>query len=244
MSNVFKNRSAAKRRLTKEAEPPIIEVENLTKVYNPGMESEVRVLKGINLKVKHGEFISILGPSGSGKTTLLDIIGCLMKPSKGRIIIDGRETGNMNDNELARIRGEKIGFVFQQYNLIQISTALENVEIALRIMGKPKLEAREKAKTLLEMVGLAKRLDHTPSQLSGGEQQRVAIARALANDPKIILGDEPTGNLDTKTGEKILKLLKHLNKEKGYTIILVTHDPRIGKYSDRVIHLIDGEIVN
>ncbi len=221
----------------------IVKAENVFKVYNPGQENEVKVLNNIDFKIREGGFLSIIGPSGSGKTTLLDIIGCLLKPSSGRVFIDGMDIGKLDDSELARIRGKKIGFIFQQYNLIHSLTALENVVLALRIMGKSKQEARRRAKSLLEMMGLGKRLDHTPSQLSGGEQQRVAIARALANDPKIILGDEPTGNIDTKTGEKILELLKHLNREKGYTIILVTHDPRIGKYSDRIIHLIDGEIV-
>jgi ABC-type lipoprotein export system ATPase subunit len=221
----------------------ILKAENVFKVYNPGQENEVRVLNNVDFKIRKGEFLSIIGPSGSGKTTLLDIIGCLLKPSSGRVFIDGVDIGKLDDNELARIRGKKIGFIFQQYNLIYSLTALENVMLALRIMGKSKQETTRKAKNLLETMGLGKRLEHRPSQLSGGEQQRVAIARALANDPKIILGDEPTGNIDTKTGEKILKLLKHLNREKGYTIILVTHDTRIGKYSDKIIHLVDGEIV-
>ncbi len=221
----------------------IAEAKNITKVYNPGMESEVRVLKDVDLSINKGDFVSILGPSGSGKTTLLDIIGCLLKPTTGKVVIDGIETNNLNDRELAKIRGEKIGFIFQQYNLISSSTALENVALTMRINGKSKNEAEERARKLLHMVGLGERLTHLPSQLSGGEQQRVAIARALANEPKIILGDEPTGNLDTKTGMKILNLLKDLNKEKGYTIILVTHDQRISGFANTVINIRDGEII-
>ena len=221
----------------------VIETQGVTKVYNEGKESEVRVLRGIDLKILKGEFVSLMGPSGSGKTTLLDIIGCLLRPSSGKVLIDGIETNGLSDRELAKIRGEKIGFVFQQYNLIPSSTALDNVELSLRINGKGKKEARERSLELLKLVGLEKRVSHRPGELSGGEQQRVAIARSLANDPSIILADEPTGNLDTKTGERILSLLESLNKDRGYTIIIVTHDPRVGKSADKIIKLRDGEII-
>lgn len=219
-----------------------LRLEGVKKIYNEGEESEVRALKGIDLDIKRGEFISIIGPSGSGKTTLLDIIGCLLRPSYGRVFLDGTDTGKLGERELARLRRERLGFVFQQYNLISSFTALENVAFAVRIAGKGKGESMARAGELLELMGLEKRADHRPGQLSGGEQQRVAIARALANEPEIILGDEPTGNLDTKTGVKILDLLERLNRERGYTIIVVTHDDRIIEYCNRVIYIMDGEI--
>ena len=240
-----------KARLKKKAETKyseqkkkVIQVEGVTKVYNEGKESEVRVLKGIDLSIHKGEFVVIMGPSGSGKTTLLDILGCLLRPTEGKLLIEGIEANGLSDRKLAQIRGQKIGFVFQQYNLISSGTALDNVELPLRINGRSKKQAREKAKELLEMVGLGERMDHRPGELSGGEQQRVAIARALANDPHIILADEPTGNLDTKTGSLILDLLENLNKEKGYTIVVITHDPRVAGYADTLIKLKDGEIVS
>jgi putative ABC transport system ATP-binding protein len=221
----------------------IVEVRNITKCFGDEDVCRVEVLKGIDLVVKRGAFISIMGPSGSGKTTFLDIIGCLLRPTGGEVFIDGERVSDLKDSQLARIRGKKIGFIFQQYNLIPSYTALENVELGLRINGKSKGQAKERARYLLNMVGLSHRLTHKPTQLSGGEQQRVAIARALANEPTIILGDEPTGNLDSKTGFKILNLLKELNKKKGYTIIVVTHDHRIGDYTDKVIKMMDGKII-
>ncbi|MCJ7816941.1 MAG: ABC transporter ATP-binding protein [Candidatus Aenigmarchaeota archaeon] len=220
----------------------VIETKNIKKCYGDGCK--VTALNDINIHVKRGSFVSIMGPSGSGKTTLLDVLGCLLKPTSGDVYLDGKKVIGLDDNELAVIRKEKIGFVFQQYNLIQSYTAIENVELPLRIKGKSKWEAEDKAKRLLETVGLGDRLNHKPSQLSGGEQQRVAIARALANDPKIILGDEPTGNLDTKTGQKILNLLKELNQKEGYTLVVVTHDPRVAEYSNKIINLLDGEVLN
>lgn len=221
----------------------LIETKGVKKCY--GMEKcEVTALNNIGMHVERGSFVSIMGPSGSGKTTLLDIIGCLLKPTSGDVYIDGKKINGLTDDELALIRREKIGFVFQQYNLIPSSTALENVEIPLRIAGKSKWEAEDKAKRLLKLVGLEDRMSHRPSELSGGQQQRVAIARSLANDPKIILGDEPTGNLDTKTGEMILNLLRKLNREDGYTIIVVTHDSRVAQHSDKIINLLDGEVLN
>jgi len=219
-----------------------LKLEGVKKIYNEGKDNEVQALKGIDLAVRNREFVSIIGPSGSGKTTLLDIIGCLLQPTYGRVFLDSVETGRLSEAELARLRREKLGFIFQQYNLIPSFTALENVAFAMRIAGRKKEESFAKAKRLLETMGLGERMGHRPSQLSGGEQQRVAISRSLVNDPEIILGDEPTGNLDTKTGMKILDLLKNLNREKGYTIIVVTHDMRITKYCDRVIHIMDGEI--
>lgn len=222
---------------------PIIEAQHITKTYNMGESSEVHVLKDITLTIQKGEFVAIMGPSGSGKTTMLDILGCLLRPTSGKLLISGADTSRLNDHELAQIRGNRIGFIFQQYNLIPSSTALDNVELAMRINGKNKREARKRATDLLAAVGLGERMDHLPSELSGGEQQRVAIARALSNDPHIILADEPTGNLDTINGNKILDLLKKLNVEKGYTIVLISHDPHISSTVQRIILLRDGEIV-
>lgn len=220
----------------------VIETKGIGKSYNIGKTSELEVLKGIDLKIYKGEFVAIMGPSGSGKTTLLDIIGCLLRPTIGILKIEGKETEILGDSDLAHIRGEKIGFVFQQYNLIPSSTALENVELPLRIMGNSKDKSKKRALHLLTMVGLKDRVTHRPSELSGGEQQRVAIARCLANNPSIILADEPTGNLDTKTGNMIMDILRKLNK-KGYTLIIISHDSRIGKQTNRLIKLRDGEII-
>lgn len=220
-----------------------LELRDVAKVYNEGMSHELTVLKNINIKIKKGELVSIIGPSGSGKTTLLDIMGCLMEPSRGNVLVDGIDIHTLNDNDVARIRGKKIGFVFQQYNLIPSFTAQENVAIAMRIMGATRGESLKKAAEILELVGLNHRFTHKPSQLSGGEQQRVAIARSLVNSPSIVLGDEPTGNLDTKTGDIILKLLKNLNQKEGYTIVIVTHDMRISEFTNRVIMLKDGEVI-
>jgi putative ABC transport system ATP-binding protein len=222
----------------------VIETKNIKKCYGQEGKCEITVLNDINIHVERGSFVSIMGPSGSGKTTLLDILGCLLKPTEGDVYLDGKKINDLSDDELALIRRGKIGFVFQQYNLIQSFTALENVEMPMRIAGKSRWEAEDKAKRLLNLVGLDDRMTHKPSELSGGQQQRVAIARSLINDPKIILGDEPTGNLDTKTGEIILNLLKKLNKEEGYTMVVVTHDPSVAQYSDKIINLLDGEVLN
>ncbi len=221
----------------------MIETRMVNKVFNLGMDNELHVLKDIDLEIRKGDFVAILGPSGSGKTTLLDIMGCLLKPTDGEVLIDGVVTNYLSDSELARIRREKIGFVFQQYNLISTQTAVENIELPMRIYGVHRRDSRSRAEKLLRMVGLGERLGHRPPQMSGGEQQRVAIARSLANRPRIIMGDEPTGNLDSKTGKSILDLLQHLNKKKGYTIIVVTHDLRIKKYAGRIINLMDGRVV-
>jgi putative ABC transport system ATP-binding protein len=218
-----------------------IRLEGVNKYYNRGLPSEVHVLKDVNISINYGDFISIMGPSGSGKTTMLDILGCLMRPSTGKVFIDNQDVSEMDDSDLARVRGEKLGFIFQQYNLIPNLTATENVELAMRINGKPRDFAKSRAIELLKEVGLGHRLNNRPNELSGGEQQRVAIARALSNEPRIILGDEPTGNLDTKSGSVVLDLLTKLHR-KGYTIVMVTHDPNTSRITERTIRLKDGEI--
>jgi len=218
-----------------------IEVKNVEKIYNQGKPNELKVLKGIDLKIKKGEMIALLGPSGSGKSTLMHIIGCLDRPTKGKIYIEGQDVYKLSDDELALIRRRKIGFVFQQFNLINVFTALENVEMPMRIANINKVKAKKKAIKILESVKLGERLNHFPRQLSGGEMQRVAMARALANDPLIILADEPTGNLDTKTGEEIINLMNKLN-DKGYTFIIVTHDLLIAKSAQKIIRIKDGKI--
>jgi len=218
----------------------LIELHNVEKEYVMG-DVKLRVLKEINLKVKKSEIVAITGPSGSGKSTMLHILGCLDRPTKGKVIIDGVDVSKIDDDGLAKIRREKIGFIFQFFNIIPIFTALENVELPM-IFSK-KSNRVERAKELLKAVGLQQRASHHPSQLSGGETQRVAIARALANDPKLILADEPTGNLDSKYGKEIMDILIKLNKEKGTTLLLITHDISVAKYAERIIRLKDGMIV-
>lgn len=218
----------------------IVELRNVKKVYQMG-EVQVHALRGVNLKVNKGDLIAIIGPSGSGKSTLLNMIGCLDKPTSGKVIIRGTDVSEMSENELARIRGKEIGFVFQFFHLVPTLTALENVELPMMFQGVSRKKRREKAKYLLKLVGLGKRMLHRPSQLSGGERQRVAIARALANDPALLLADEPTGNLDSKSGKEIIELIAKLNKE-GRTIIIVTHDISIAKYTRKIIHIKDGLI--
>ncbi|MEM1989602.1 MAG: ABC transporter ATP-binding protein [Candidatus Bathyarchaeia archaeon] len=220
----------------------IVIADNLSKVYEVG-QTKVTALKNINLKIERGEYVAILGPSGSGKSTLLNIIGGLDKPTSGRIYVDGMDLGKLSEGKLSRFRAEKIGFVFQFFNLIPTFTALENVMVPAEIIGLKTREARRRAEMLLTRVGLKDRLNHFPSSLSGGEQQRVAIARALINDPPLLLCDEPTGNLDTKTGAEIIELLGEVNAEHGITLIVVTHDQRIAAAADRIINLIDGQIV-
>jgi len=220
----------------------IIELKNIEKTYNPGKHNELKVLKNVDLKIQKGEMIALLGPSGSGKSTLMHIIGCLDKPTSGKVYIDGKDVHKLSDDELALIRSKKIGFIFQQFNLIGVFTALENVMMPMRLAGFNKKEAEERAKKLLKMVKLGERFDHFPRQLSGGELQRVAIARALVNEPLIILADEPTGNLDTKTGEEIIDLMNKLN-DKGYTFLIVTHDRLIAKSAKRIIKIKDGKIL-
>ncbi len=218
----------------------IIELKKVKKIYKMG-KIEVNALNGVSFKINKNEFISIVGASGSGKSTLLNVMCCLSRPTEGKVTIGGRDISKMDDNELAVIRGKKIGFVFQTFNLIQRLNAVENVTLPMWFVGKSEGERRERALKLLKMVGLEKRIDHRPSEMSGGERQRVAIARSLANNPSIIVGDEPTGNLDSKTGKEILNIFKDLYK-KGKTVILVTHDKSIAKQAKKRIYLKDGKI--
>ena len=216
----------------------VILAEGLTKYYQMG-EVEVRALAGVSCKIKRGEVVAIMGPSGSGKSTLMNILGCLDLPTSGKYILDGEEVETLNDNQLADIRNRKVGFIFQSFNLLARTTALGNVELPLRYAGKVP-NKKERARTALESVGLEDRISHRPTELSGGEQQRVAIARALVNNPAIIMADEPTGNLDSKVGKEILELLLTLNRDKGTTLIIVTHDSAIAAQTQRIIHLRDG----
>ena len=219
----------------------ILEVQNVKKSYRMG-KVIVPALRGVSFKVEEGEFLTIFGPSGSGKSTLLHLMGGLDRPDDGRIWVDGLDLLKLNDDELAELRLRKIGFVFQFFNLLPRLTALRNVELPLSVAGVPEKEALQRAREMLRLVGLEARMNHRPSELSGGEQQRVAIARALINNPKIILADEPTGNLDTKTGWEIVQLMKRLNEERKQTFVVVTHDPQIAETANRMIHLKDGLI--
>ena len=204
---------------------------------------ETNALRGVDLKIKKGEYVAIIGPSGCGKSTLMHIVGCLDTSTKGNVFVEGREISELSDDELAKIRREKIGFVFQAYNLIPSLTALENVALPMRFSGHGRGESQRKAKEILKKIGLEKRMNHKPNELSGGEQQRVAIARSLANDPEAILADEPTGNLDTNAGREIFELLENLHKKTGKTIVVVTHDINLAKRAHREIKMIDGKIV-
>lgn len=220
----------------------IIVTKNLSKYYNIGQTNEVKANDEINLSIKEGEFVAIIGASGSGKSTLLHMLGCLDTPTSGQVILADEDVSKMDNNELAKVRLKKIGFVFQTFNLIPGISALENVTLALMPYGLSKSKEEDAIK-LLKELGLGKRIHHYPSKLSGGEKQRVAIARALINNPKIILADEPTGQLDSKTGKEIISLLKNLNKEKKITIILVTHDELLLPFVKRIIRLKDGKII-
>ena len=219
-------------------EQTVIEAENLMKTYRMG-EVDVHDLNGVSFTINRGEVVAIIGPSGSGKSTLMNILGCLDVPTEGKYILDGEDVSNLNDDQLAVIRNKKIGFVFQRFNLLGRITALSNVELPMRYAGVT-TDRAERAKRALEAVGLGDRMYHLPSEMSGGQQQRVAVARALVNDPAIILADEPTGNLDTRSGEEIMELILSLNKERGTTIIIVTHDPRIAARTEHVIRVRDG----
>ena len=220
----------------------IIELQKVTKIYKLD-EVEVVGVKDINLKIKKGEFVCIMGPSGSGKSTLLHLIGCLDKPTYGKVFIDGIDVSKMSEDELAEIRKNKIGFVFQFFNLYPTLNALENIELPMIIAEKDKEYRRKRAIELLKIVGMEKFKDHFPSELSGGQRQKIAIARALANDPPIILADEPTGNLDSKSGKEIMEIFKKLNEE-GKTIVVVTHNKEVAKYAERIIYLKDGKIIS
>ena len=221
----------------------MIQMENLTKVFQMG-DSEVRALDGASFTIEKGEMIAIMGPSGSGKSTLMSIIGCLDVPSSGRYILDGVSVENLDETQLAEIRGQKIGFVFQQFNLLARTSALENVMLPLTYAGVSGRERNDRALKALERVRLSDRKDHAPNELSGGQQQRVAIARALVNEPAILLADEPTGALDSKTGVEIMDLFQSLHRDQGQTVILVTHDAYVARHTTRIIKLSDGKIVS
>ena len=223
---------------------PVIQIEGITKVYGEA-EAQVHALAGVNLQVEKGEFVAIMGPSGSGKSTLMNILGCLDRPTSGTYLLDGEDVSQMNKNELAVIRNRKLGFIFQSFNLLPRLSAKANVMLPMLYnlaQDITSAEAEVRAITALESVGLKERINHHPNQLSGGQQQRVAIARALVNAPSVIFADEPTGNLDSKSGKEIMELLMNLNKEHGTTIILITHDPVIGEQAQRIIHLMDGQV--
>jgi putative ABC transport system ATP-binding protein len=218
----------------------VIEAHDLVKIYKMG-EIEVQALRGVSFNIERGEVLSIMGPSGSGKSTMMNTLGCLDRPTSGEYILDGESVADMTDDQLASVRNRKVGFVFQSFNLLARLTALGNVELPLRYAGLTE-GRRERAKAALEAVGLGDRMTHRPYELSGGQQQRVAVARAIVNDPAMIMADEPTGNLDSKVGKEIMHLLLNLNKERGTTLIIVTHDPLIAAQTQRVIRLVDGEI--
>src|SRR5512143_1167429 len=218
----------------------LIETQDLWKTYVMGSE-EIHALRGVSLKIDRGEYVAIMGPSGSGKSTLMNLIGCLDTPTKGSYLLNGKQVGQMNDNELARIRNEEIGFVFQTFNLLPRATALHNVELPLVYAGVPSSDRQKRARSSLEKVELADRMMHRPNQLSGGQRQRVAIARALVNNPSILLADEPTGNLDSKTGVEIMALFERLHQS-GNTIVLVTHEPDIAAHAHRIISIRDGQV--
>ena len=219
----------------------VVDAKDITKVYQMG-EVEVHALRGLSVQIAPGEIVAIMGPSGSGKSTLMNILGCLDRPTSGEYKLNGESVANMTDDQLAEIRNRGVGFVFQSFNLLPRATALANVELPMRYTALNGRNRREVARKALEAVGLGDRIQHRPNELSGGQMQRVAIARALVNNPAIIMADEPTGNLDTTSGDEIMTLLKNLNKERGTTLIIVTHDPEIAEFTNRVISIRDGQI--
>ena len=221
---------------------PLIQLRNVWKTYTMG-ENQVHALRGINLDVQQGEFLAIMGTSGSGKSTAMNMVGALDIPTKGEVLLEGRNIADMDESDLAQLRGRKVGFIFQKFNLIDTLTAKQNVSLPLLFQGMPAHEREARAEELLTMVDLGERMNHRPSELSGGQQQRVAIARALAAKPELILADEPTGNLDTKTGETVMTFLKDLHKNQGTTIVMVTHDEETAAHADRIETLRDGQIL-
>jgi putative ABC transport system ATP-binding protein len=235
--------SRGRTRALKSKPPFLVEAETLHRTYIMG-KVELHALRGVDLQVEPGEFVVILGVSGSGKSTLLHLLGGLDRPTQGRVIIEGEDLSTLSDNQLADVRLQKVGFVFQFFNLMPQLTAQANVELPLFLADVPTTEAQTRATELLTLVGLAERREHRPTELSGGEQQRVAIARALANQPQIVLADEPTGNLDTKTGAEIIQLLRRVNQEQNQTVIVVCHDQRLTEVADRVIEMRDGEFIS
>ena len=218
----------------------LIDTHDLWKTYRMGGE-EIHALRGVTIQIERGEYVAIVGPSGSGKSTLMNLIGCLDTPSRGGYLLNGKQVGEMNDDDLARIRNEEIGFVFQTFNLLPRATALHNVELPLVYAGVPRQEREARAREALEKVDLTSRVSHRPSELSGGQRQRVAIARALVNNPSILLADEPTGNLDSKTGAEIMSLFARLHQA-GNTLVIVTHEPEIAAFAHRVVHIRDGQV--
>lgn len=220
----------------------VVKLDNVVKTYFMG-ENEVHALRGISFEISQGEFVSIMGPSGSGKSTCMNMIGCLDRPTSGIVEINGKQTAKMTEKELAILRNQTVGFIFQQYHLIPAMTILENVMLPLKYQKVPKEERVQRAKKVLEEVGLAERLNHRPNELSGGQKQRVAVARAMITKPKILLADEPTGALDTQTGKQVMELFRTINKEQKTTVIIVTHDPRIGADTERCIKILDGQII-
>ncbi len=221
---------------------PLIKLENIWKIYQL-KRRELVILKSIDLEIARGSFTVILGPSGSGKSTLLNVVGCLDVPTRGKVYLEGKDLSQLSESELARVRGKKIGFIFQQFNLLPHLNSLENVSLPMIFQGTSEKKRRERAESILSSLGLKERINHKPAELSGGEQQRVAIARALANDPEIIVADEPTGNLDSVTGKKIIDILVNLNQKQNKTLIMVTHDNYVASFSKEVVRIKDGEIV-
>lgn len=226
-----------------DRQSPVIALQTITKVYQMG-EVEVHALRGVSLEVRRGEILTIMGPSGSGKSTIMNIIGCLDQPTAGTYLLEGDDVSHLDDDALADIRNRRIGFVFQTFNLLARNSALQNVSLPLIYAGVGRSERQTKAEEALKSVGLGHRLQHLPTELSGGQQQRVAIARALVNRPSIILADEPTGNLDSKSGAEIMALLQGLNRERGMTVVLVTHDRAIARHTERILHLHDGMVTH